>query len=144
MILLDILKYVNIFIGAFFILCYSYQVFYLLIGTIVKPKKFAAAEKTNRFAFVISARNEADVIGQLCDSVRAQNYPKELIDIFVVADNCTDNTAQVARERGAYVYERFNNEEIGKGYALEFLFGKIKEQVGFDYYDGFFVVDKLR
>ena len=141
MILLDILKYANICIGALFILCYSYQVFYLLIGTVVKPKKFAPAEQNNRFAFVISARNEEGVIGQLCDSIRAQSYPSHLIDIFIVADNCTDNTAEVARGKGAFVYERFNNEQIGKGYALEFLFEKIKEQVGFDYYDGFFVVD---
>ena len=83
MILLDILKYANICIGALFILCYSYQVFYLLIGTVVKPKKFAPAEQNNRFAFVISARNEEGVIGQLCESIRAQSYPSHLIDIFI-------------------------------------------------------------
>lgn len=141
MLLLDILKYVNIITGGLFMLCYAYQVVYLIVGTIVKPKKFAMADRTSRFAFIIAARNEEDVIGQLCMSIRTQNYPSELIDIYVVADNCTDNTAEIAKEKGAFVYERFNKTEIGKGYALQFLFEKIKERVGFDYYDGFFVVD---
>ena len=141
MMLLDIFKYVNIFIGSFFMLSYSYQVVYLFVGTVIKPKKFAWAKETNRYAFVIAAKDEENVISQLCDSIFLQSYPRSLIDVFVVADNCTDSTALIARECGAYVYERFNKEKIGKGYALEFLFEKIKEHFGFDYYEGFFVVD---
>ena len=49
---------------------------------------------------LIAARNEEAVIGQLIDSVKAQDYPQELIDVFVVADNCTDGTARIAREKG--------------------------------------------
>lgn len=52
-------------------------------------------------------------------SIRVQNYPQELIDIFVIADNCTDNTAAIAQEAGAIVFPRFNTEQIGNGYALE-------------------------
>lgn len=141
MLLLDILKQINIITGILFMLCYAYQVVYLVVGTVVKPKKFKGAPMTSRFAFVIAARNEENVIGQLLESIRAQSYHKELIDIYVAADNCTDNTAELAKEKGAFVYERFNKTQIGKGYALQFLFEKIKERVGFDYYDGFFVVD---
>ncbi len=141
MILFDILKYYNIAIGIFFLVCYSYQVFFLFAGTFIKPAKYESAQKQRRFAFCIAARNEEAVISQLCDSIRAQNYPAELIDIYIVADNCTDSTAEVARGCGAHVFERFNDEYVGKGYALTFLFDKIEESVGIEFYDGYFVVD---
>lgn len=139
--LTDIIKYVNLTVGILFLLCYAYQIFYLIAGTFIKPKKFPHSDKKGRYAFMISARNEENVIGQLCESIKAQNYSSELIDIYIVADNCTDSTAIVAREHGANVYERFNKEQLGKGYALEFLFEKLKEKVGFDFYDGYFIVD---
>ncbi|MCL1981506.1 MAG: glycosyltransferase, partial [Clostridiales bacterium] len=70
-------------------------------------------------------RNEAKVIGSLIDSIRMQNYPQEQVRIFVVADNCTDSTAEIAKGMGAVVYERSDTSKIGKGYALNFLFDKI-------------------
>ena len=105
-----------------------------------KPKRFQA-EKQHRFAVVTAAINEEQVIGNLIASIKKQNYPAELLDIFVVADNCTDQTAKVARSAGAVVYERTNPEKRGKGYALEFLFDKIQEDYGWDNYEGFFVFD---
>lgn len=79
----------------------------------------------NSFALVVAAHNEEIVIGKLIESLKNQNYPKEKFDIFVVADNCSDNTAEIARDKGAKVYERFNNVNKGKGFALEWLFEKI-------------------
>lgn len=60
----------------------------------------------------------------------------------MVADNCTDNTAEISRQHGAIVYERFNNILVGKGYAMDYVFNKIKDEQG-DYtcYDGYFVFD---
>lgn len=91
-------------------------------------RKEEPAEKyppKKRFALVIAAHNEEKVIGHIIDSLLRQNYPKSLYDIFVVADNCNDKTAEIAEEHGAIVYKRFNNEERGKGYALEWMFDKI-------------------
>lgn len=80
---------------------------------------------SSRFAVVVAAHNEERVIGQLIKNLLELNYPKDLYDIYVVADNCIDSTALVAAEHGAKVIERFNKEEKGKGYALEYTFDKI-------------------
>ena len=93
--------------------------------------------RLHRFAAIVSARNEAGVIGELLESLRGQNYPSELLDLYVVADNCTDDTAAVARRAGAFVYERFDNVHKGKGYAMDYLFHRLKEE-GKQDYDGYF------
>lgn len=141
MLILQILNAINLLIGILFILCYSYQIFYIVVALIKKPHSYPETEKRGRYAFMISARNEENVIGELCDSIRAQGYPCDLVDIYVVADNCDDETASVSRAHGATVYERFNKEEIGKGYALSFLFDCVRKEKGADYYDGYFIVD---
>lgn len=84
--------------------------------------------RLNKYAVIIAARNEELVIGELIKSIRKQNYPQEYVDIFVIADNCTDKTADVAKRVGAIVRERFNNHKIGKGYALDFMFKIINNE----------------
>ena len=92
-------------------------------------KKSRRIKKNNSYGILIAARNEENVIGNLIDSLKNQNYPSELISIYVVADNCTDNTSSVAKEHGAIVYERYNTSKIGKGYALNFCLIKSKKKV---------------
>lgn len=111
------------------------------MGLIKKPSAPSSRGGVNRYAVVISARNEAEVIKNLLRTIRTQTYPKELIDTYVVADNCTDNTAVVAKNEGAFVFERFNTEKVGKGYALDWLFGEIKKVYPDKNYAGFFVFD---
>ena len=95
--------------------------------------------KKHKFMAILPAHDEEAVIGNLVDSLMKQDYDKELLDIYVIADNCTDNTAKIAKEHGAIVLERFDEEHKTKGYALNwFLQQKIKE--GADY-DAFFVFD---
>lgn len=79
------------------------------------------------------------VVANLIESLKNQTYDKNLYDIYVIADNCTDKTAEVARKAGAIVYERFDNAHKTKGYALQwFLKQKIAENAD---YDAFFVFD---
>jgi len=81
------------------------------------------AEK--RFAIFVAAHNEETVIGNIVRNLMSLDYPKELYDVYVIADNCTDNTAAISRENGAKVLERFDKVKKGKGYALEWAFEKM-------------------
>ena len=116
-----------------------YQVLVSLCSLVKIKDKPLKIKKDHRFMAIIPAHNEEAVVRNLIESLKAQNYNKELYDIYVIADNCTDNTAKVAREAGAIVYERFNPSKKTKGYALDwFLQQKIKENAP---YDAFFVFD---
>lgn len=81
--------------------------------------------KYRRFAIVIPAHNEEKVISKTIYSLFSLIYPKTLFDVFVVADNCTDNTAKIAKKLGAVVLERNHETKRGKGYALRWAFDKI-------------------
>ena len=91
------------------------------------------------FAIIVCAHNESAVIGQLVNNLQVLDYPRHLYDIFVVADNCKDDTAKIAREAGAEVYERFNTEEVGKGYAMGWMFDKVFAMER--HYDAFVIFD---
>ena len=141
--MLDIVSYFNFALSLVISAAYFYQLVYLMYGTysLRRPWEYTTAAKQHRYAVLISARNEAEVIGELIHSLQNQNYPKELLDICVVADNCTDNTAQAARNAGAIVFERFDTKNKGKGYALGYLLHELKADIGESGYDGFFVFD---
>ena len=122
-------------------LFYAYNVLYLILGFFGKSKTYEETDVKKKYAIVISARNEERVIGNLLDSLNKQNYDKNLIKIFVVADNCTDNTAKICRSKGAICYERFDPSKARKGWALEFLFENIKRDYGIESFDGYIVFD---
>ncbi|NMA25888.1 MAG: glycosyltransferase family 2 protein [Clostridiales bacterium] len=132
---------INYILSITFTIFYLYQFVYILAPIFKKNKHEPTAAVMHRYGVLISARNEEAVIGQLIENIHEQNYPNDLITVFVVADNCTDNTAKVARDAGAVVYERFNKQQIGKGYALDFLLTRIYEDYPRDAFDGFFVFD---
>ena len=113
---------------------------YWIIGFFF-TRKFKSAQTMHKYAICIPARNEEAVIGNLIDSINRQDYPQDLLTIFVVADNCTDDTAGVAREKGAICYERFNNVDKTKGFALQFLFQNIERDYGTQNFEGYFIFD---
>lgn len=113
----------------------------LAIVGIFAKKKYPKAKEHHRYGITISARNEGQVIGALIESCRKSNYPQDKLEIFVVAHNCTDNTAEIARKYGATVYEYNNEKEKTKGYALKYLFEQIEKDYGIKSFDGFFTFD---
>lgn len=137
---MSILTIINIIIGSVLGLCYLYQFVFLIIAY-VKKQPIHDAKKINRIAVLISARNEEGVLPELLSCLEKQDYPRESFDVFVVADNCTDGTADAARRCGAFVYERENKTEIGKGYAIDFLIRSIAADRGDDAYDAYLIFD---
>lgn len=134
----EAIRVINIFMTLLFFVCYTYQLGYLVVPFIKKHKEHKKEQK-HKFAVLIAARNEAKVIGNLIESINEQTYGKDHITVFVIADNCTDNTADIARQLGAVVYERFDQSKVGKGYALDYMLEKMEED--FEPFDGYFVFD---
>ncbi len=104
-----------------------FTIYYMLLAVCGTwhPKEKKILTPRHKFAVVIPAHNEEAVLGALLDNLKQLKYPDELYDIYVIADNCTDGTAALAKEHGAYVFERFNQELVGKGYAMDWVFPKI-------------------
>lgn len=119
----------------------AYKTVWLIIGLFCKPKKYADTDKRFKYAVVICARNEEKVIAQIIDSIHKQDYDQDKISIFVMAHNCTDNTAQIARDNGAIVYEWNAPDKRRKGYALEYLFEQIKKDYGYEAFDSYLFLD---
>jgi len=119
---------------------YLYQLVYLFLPMIIKPRPHKPT-RLLRYGVLIAARNEEKVLPHLLDSLRNQDYPAELFQVFVIADNCTDQTAKVAAEGGARVYTRFSKTQIGKGYALNYLLGLMEASGELQQYDAFLIFD---
>ena len=133
---LYILKDALVFIVTIF---WIYQIGISLCSLIKLKDKPLQTNKKHKFMAIIPAHNEEMVVVSLIESLKNQTYDKDLYDIYVIADNCTDNTAKVAEQAGAIVYKRFDSVNKTKGFALNwFLQQKIKENAD---YDAFFVFD---
>ena len=130
----------NFLIGTLLTLCFVYQGVFFFIGLLHGEVKLPRAKKLHRYAFFIAAHNEEPVIGNLVRSIRDQDYPAELIDIFVVADACTDNTSEAAREAGAIVYERNDLARKGKSWVMDYGFERILSEYP-GKYEAFIVFD---
>lgn len=140
---LHAVQWLNFGFGALLLLIYLYQFYYMFYALFRQPKRYPETDQSKRYAILIAARNEERVLPNLLESIRRQTYPKRNLDVWVVADNCTDRTADVARARGARVLERFNQREVGKGYALNALLCHIRDRYGSfsARYDGYIVID---
>ncbi|MBR3152780.1 MAG: glycosyltransferase family 2 protein [Clostridia bacterium] len=128
------------------VIFWLYQLIISACALIKFKEKPLIKNKKHRFMVIIPAHNEEAVVGNLIDSLREQDYPKELFDIYVIADNCNDDTEKIAREKGAIVYVRVDETKKTKGYAMQwFLSQKIEEDADYDafcVFDADNVVDK--
>ena len=108
----------------------------------IKPPLPPTPDRLNRFAVIGCAHNEERVIEELINSLFDMNYPREMFDVFVICDNCTDDTASVVRKAGAHAMERNDPDERGKGFGLEWMFGILKKrQEAGDIYDAYVILD---
>ena len=119
-----------------------YQLVISICSFITLKEKPLIEEKEHKFLAIIPAHNEEKVVGSLIRSLKKQTYPKELYDICVIADNCTDKTKQVAEKLGVKVFERFEEDPAKKtkGEALRLFLNTLLLDKNMDY-DAFFVFD---
>ncbi|CAI3571111.1 putative glycosyl transferase [Clostridium neonatale] len=120
-------KYIFTITTFFQLFVFGLTCYYLILGLFgfFRNKEKKNYDPKNKFALIIAAHNEEVVIGNLIESMLKLDYPKEMYDIFVIADNCTDNTAKIARGYNVNVCERNVSDKRGKGYALEWMFDKL-------------------
>lgn len=142
-----ILWWIGILFGLCLAVLYSYQWVYLFLPRVRKlffrQRSSAAIEQASEpssphIAVCIAARNEEMVLPHLLDSIHSQTMPA---DIFVIADNCTDGTAEAAKLHGAVVYERADRCKVGKGYALAALWDHMRADGLYERYDAFLIID---
>lgn len=97
-----------------------------------RKRKFINRDKNN-FAVIIAARNEEEVIANLVDSLKKQNYPSENYKVYVIINNCTDNTESVAKQAGASIINCTCNVK-SKGEVLKYTFEELKSDDSIDAY----------
>lgn len=126
-----LLKLIYYAIDIFIVL---YTVYYVVTGIFAlvnnKKNKIRRYKAKHKFAVIIAARNESKVIGHLIDSLNKQDYPKELYDVYVVPNNCTDDTKEEVIKHNAKVIE-CDDQVASKGEVLKFAFDFFKQ----NYYD---------
>ena len=131
-----------IYFFAFLVIGFSLSYLYLLALASVRVRTVMPGSNPNhRFAIAIPAHNESLVIERTVISLRKLLYPPDLFDIFVVADHCSDDTAEIARIAGAIVYERNEGPRGSKGAALQWLFARILDLHDDNPYDAIVIFD---
>lgn len=120
-------------LAYWYLLCFG-----ALMGRFRSPRRASRKTPTHRFAITIAAHDEVAVIAHTVAALKELDYPQSLFDIHVVADYCTDKTAEAAAGAGAIAYARRSGPRGGKGAALSWLFSRL---LGKDDYDAIVVFD---
>lgn len=138
---MDYFTTINVIMTVLFSLLGAFTVHFVVFAIVgvFRKKSVPRTDKINRFGLIIPARNEEEVVAGLIESIKKNDYPQDMLQVFVIAHNCSDRTAEIAREHGATVYEYNNPAENTMGYAFKYLFSCIERDYGTQNYDGFFL-----
>jgi cellulose synthase/poly-beta-1,6-N-acetylglucosamine synthase-like glycosyltransferase len=132
------ISYLLLFCVSGYVCASTAYLVFLALAYFLKPEQRGTpAEEFSRFAVLIPAHNEEMLIEKTCQSLLGISYPKVLYEIFVIADNCTDQTADLCRRQGVTVLERTDPALQGKGYALSWAI----KALDLDRFDAVLVVD---
>lgn len=125
-------------IPGFYLSAYVlYNLVMIVVHVFVREKSEGSQDGKTVFAVIIPAHNEELLLAKLLRSIEKQNYPRERYRIIVIADNCTDRTAEIGRSSGAEVLERHDANHAGKGYAIRYAL----EKIGVESVEAVFIVD---
>lgn len=126
-----------LFVGLYVSSYVLYNIFFILIHFMYRERITSRCPPVTTFKVLVPAHNEELLLGRVLESIRNQDYPKEMYDVLVVADNCTDNTAKIAMREGTRIIERKDDRLTGKGYAIKYGL----EYLANELYDAVFVID---
>ena len=126
MTMLELVKHLNFAVVVLFTLLYLYQGFYVVVGLVCRRwQDRHQPSRLHRFAVIVSARNEEGVIGELLESLNRQNYPKELLDLYVDANFVAEMNRTFDQGYDAVTCYRnsknFAANWISAGYSIWFL-----------------------
>lgn len=130
---------VEIVLISFFGCIFLYLFFLSILGSFYRRLNDFKTTKQLKFAMLIPAHNEEISLGKTITSLFDVDYPKDYFDVIVVADNCTDNTAAIAKSLKAIVYERDDKINRGKGYALRWCIDRLFKT--HRHYDAIAIID---
>ncbi|QQE77887.1 glycosyltransferase family 2 protein [Alicyclobacillus sp. SO9] len=126
-VVLHVIQYVLLFF-------WGYWLFIGLFG-FGKAKKMPDSAPATRFALFVPAHNEERVVYNLLDNLNHLDYPKHMYDVFLIADNCTDDTALIGHKANVHVLEHFSekDEPKGKPYAIKYAIDELGDRLMQDY-----------
>lgn len=135
-----VLGIISIPVQIFLLIFGMYWLFISFFG-FGKPKPKQSYPPIKKFLVLIPAHNEEKVIDRIVDNFNQMAYPKELFDVYVIADNCTDKTAEISRDGGAKVIEHTSrpDEPKGKPHAIRYAFDVLENRL--NDYDAFCIFD---
>lgn len=107
----------------------SFYLMVIVIGSFFFKRRSDPTQPPLRIVVFVPAYNEELGIAGTIESLQKSYYPEALREIIVIADNCTDGTASVARDLGVRVLERVNLDERGKGYAIDWALGELRDEL---------------
>jgi cellulose synthase/poly-beta-1,6-N-acetylglucosamine synthase-like glycosyltransferase len=127
--------YIFLLLQIFLFAISSYWFIISFFGLSKKITRPSVREPQKRFLILVPAHNEEKVIGNLVENLLKLDYPKQLYKIYVIADNCTDKTAKIAKDLGANVIEHTSlpGEKKGKPYAIKYFLDNIGDQLTCDF-----------
>ncbi len=128
-------------LGGLLAVVIGYLYFLAALSLIPERKTTRSRVPRTRFAVLIPAHNEAKVIRTTLESIKDVDYPVGLYETVVIADNCVDETPGLARGFGVRCFERIDKGKRGKGFALQWVFERLKEKGEFEAYDAFVIID---
>jgi cellulose synthase/poly-beta-1,6-N-acetylglucosamine synthase-like glycosyltransferase len=123
-----VLDIIFLILGLLFLSVLFYLSFLALVSIWPEKQRSQEFSPTIKFAIVIPANNESRVIGQILNNLKQIDYPEDLFNIFVIADNCEDNTAEISRRTGATCWERYDPVLRGKGHVLQWAFKRLLQE----------------
>ncbi len=132
--IIDIFFFVS---GSVFLFIFAY-LFFLAIASLWPEKQLVSALPKTKFAIVIPAHNESELIGATLHSIEACDYPQELYEIIVVADNCEDDTQEIVQGHNVTCWARTDRVNRGKGNVLKWVFPRL---LGYGDHDAYVVID---